>query len=407
MKKNVKVFLVFTVCVLMMFSGMALSSVGVSAAAKTQGTVDLQKKALIIRYGKKIVLRQNKITIVKGCRYQVKAGSIKSKLKSSKPSVLSVSKKIITAKRPGSAKLKVTYKGKTQSFKIKVIASHKHIWKIAKKATCKTKGVETCTNCGLQNTLPKTSHNYKTDVWKMVEHRGKAFSAYTSFCNGCDADMTNWTKDKITVHQGAKNLENPDHFDCFMAAIHGVAGETRYPEYVKVEITDVRCENCGVRKGEEIVKDLYRCDKYGNKIPDGETSWSVYDFDNYCDEHRVAKFLCADKHPTSTAKKAAARKAVADPQDVITDVSDKNAITEDANLTVSGNETFSENIVSENAISNNSIYEKEIVSDSGTVIDYTDSGLDADIIDLENVVILIFGSPTDGTFDDRLPDDDR
>ena len=140
MKKNIKVFLVFTVCVLMLFSGMALSSVGVSAAAKTQGTVDLQKKALIIRNGKKIVIRQNKITIVKGCRYQVKARSIKSKLKSSKPSVLSVSKKIITAKRPGSAKLKVTYKGKTQSFKIKVIASHKHTWKITKKGTCKAKG---------------------------------------------------------------------------------------------------------------------------------------------------------------------------------------------------------------------------------------------------------------------------
>lgn len=402
MKKNIKVFLVFTVCVLMLFSGMALSSVGVSAAAKTQGTVDLQKKALIIRNGKKIVIRQNKITIVKGCRYQVKARSIKSKLKSSKPSVLSVSKKIITAKRPGSAKLKVTYKGKTQSFKIKVIASHKHIWKITKKATCKAKGVETCTVCGLQNTLPKTSHNYKTDVWKMVEHRGKAFSAYTSFCSGCDADMTNWTKEQITHHRYDDN-----HFECFMQAIHGVAGETRYPEYVKVEITDVMCEDCGVRKGEEIVKDLYRCDKYGNKIPDGETAWSVYDYDNYCDEHRMAKFLCADKHPASTAKKAAARKAVAAPQDVITDVPDNNAITEDANLTVSGNETFSENIVSENAISNNSIYEKEIVSDSGTVIDYTDSGLDTDITDLENVVILTFGSPTDGTFDDSLPDDDR
>lgn len=372
MKKNVKVFLVFTICVLMLFSGMALSSVGVSAAAKTQGTVDLQKKALIIRNGKKIVLRQSRITIVKGCRYQVKARSIKSKLKSSKPSVLSVSKKIITAKRPGSAKLKVTYKGKTQSFKIKVIASHKHIWKITKKATCKAKGVETCTVCGLQNTLPKTSHNYKTDVWKMVEHRGKAFSVYSTFFGGCNTDMTNWTSDQIAIHH-----TDFDYFDCFGQAIYGNAGETRYPEYVKVE------------------------------IPDGETSWSVYDYDNYCDEHRVAKFLCADKHPTSTAKKATTKKAVAAPQDVITDVPDKNAITGDANLTVSGNETFSENIVSENAISNNSIYEKEIVSDSGTVIDYTDSGLDADITDLENVVILTFGSPADGTFDDSLPDDDR
>lgn len=404
MKKNIKVFLVFTVCVLMLFSGMALSSVGVSAAAKTQGTVDLQNKALIIRNGKKIVIRQNKITIVKGCRYQVKARSIKSKLKSSKPSVLSVSKKIITAKRPGSAKLKVTYKGKTQSFKIKVIVSHKHTWKITKKGTCKAKGVETCTTCGLQNTLPKTDHVYKTVTANSVKGRGKAFSVYSTFCGGCNTDMTNWTSDQIAIHH-----TDFDHFDCFGQAVYGNAGETRYPEYVKEKITETYCKYCGAWDMDKTYNTvLYRCDKYGNKIPDGETAWSVYDFDNYCDEHRMAKFLCADKHPTATAKKAAAKRpAVASPQDVITDVPDNNAITEDDNLTVSGNETFSENIVSENAISNNSIYEKEIVSDSGTVIDYTDSGLDTDITDLDNVVILTFRSSTDGTFDDSLPDDDR
>lgn len=317
MKKKIGILFALIVCTLMVHTGlMASTAVPVSGAVKTNGTIDLQKKALIIPNGKKTAIKQNKVTIVRGCRYQIKAKSTKAKLKSSNPSVLSVSKKIITAKKPGSATLKITYKNKNQSLKIKVVASHKHSFKTTRKATCKTKGVQTCSVCGTTEYIAKTSHNWRTATWESFEGRGKPYEVVSTYCGGCGTDMTDWTKDEIALHR-----TNFDHFPCFGANIYGVDGEVRYPKYMKVKKTEITCKQCGAWK-DKFQEDLYECDGYGYKLPDGEDAWSVYKYENYCDQHRTFKHICADKHSAQTTAKKAPVKSAAAPQEVINNDAD-------------------------------------------------------------------------------------
>lgn len=245
----------------------------VQAATKSQGTIDLQKKMLIIPNGKKTMIKKNTLTVVKSCSYQVRAtfGSTtvrsKAKWKSNKPAVVTASTTgLITAKKPGTATLRITYKGRTQTLKIKVVATHKHVWKTNKKATCEEKGKQTCTVCGTTEAIAKTKHEYKTDVWQKVEGRGKEYHVNSIYCGSCDIDMTDWTADEISKHRS--NLNN---LQCFSANTYGAIGEARYPKYMKVEVTDTFCKNCGIRKGEQIRKDMYEVTGWGG-IPVDNTA---------------------------------------------------------------------------------------------------------------------------------------
>ncbi len=305
MKKRVRLLLALIVCAAMLYAGLtAPLATTVSAAVKTDGTIDLQKKALVIPKGKKTAIKGRTLTMVKNRRYQVKAKFGKTTVsktgtyKSSKPSVATVSSTgLVTAKAPGTATIKMTYNGKSQSFKVKVIASHKHAWKTTRKATCAVKGkklcqtcgctgttamktthtfkttkkatceksgTQTCTVCGTTAKIAKTSHAWQTDTWESIEGRGKPYEVATLICTRCHADMTEWTKDQITAHR--LHLDSP----CFGANITGAVGVTRYPKYVMVKETEITCKNCGAWK-DLLKEDLYECDINGNPLTESDT----------------------------------------------------------------------------------------------------------------------------------------
>ena len=301
MKKRVRLLLALIVCAAMLYAGLtAPLATTVSAVVKTDGTIDLQKKALVIPKGKKTAIKGRTLTMVKNRRYQVKAkfGKITvsktGTYKSSKPAVATVSSTgLVTAKAPGTATIKVTYNGKSQSFKVKVIASHKHAWKTTrkatcavkgkklcqtcgatgttamktthtfkttKKATCKTSGTQTCTVCGTTAKIAKTSHNWRQAVFETLEGRGKPYETATVYCNGCNVDMTFWTKEQRDAHQGDFN-----NFKCFCAGINGAFNVTVYPQYFMVKNTEITCKNCGAWK-DSFQEDLYECDHAGNPL---------------------------------------------------------------------------------------------------------------------------------------------
>lgn len=296
MKKITTKILMSVACVTMMFASMA-DTQSVQAAVKVQGTIDLQKKVLIIPKGKKTAIRQNNITLVKGCRYRVRARSGKVKLESTDPSIVPVYRKIIMAQMPGSSTLRITYKGKTQSLKIKVIASHKHSFKTTKKATCKRKGVKTCTDCGLTNTLPKTAHHYMTETCTSIEGRGKKITdVYTVMCSGCDWDMTNWTSDQRYAHQSHFEAVEAGKLNFCGLGYYGVAGIVRYEKYVKVLTTETCCKNCGAWDMDRTYDtDLYYVDtKMHNKISADEDPWEVWSYETYCKEYGF--LLCEGCH---------------------------------------------------------------------------------------------------------------
>jgi len=305
MKKRVRLLLALIVCAAMLYAGLtAPLATTVSAAVKTDGTIDLQKKALVIPKGKKTAINGRTLTMVKNRRYQVKAKFGKTTVsktgtyKSSKPAVATVSSTgLVTAKAPGTATIKVTYNGKSQSFKVKVIASHKHAWKTTRKATCAVKGkklcqtcgatgttamktthtfkttkkatceksgTQTCTVCGTTAKIAKTSHAWQTDTWESIEGRGKPYYVTTLICTGCRADMTEWTMEQITAHR--LHLDSP----CLGANITGASGVTRYPKYFMVKETEITCKNCGAWK-DLLKEDLYECDINGNPLTESDT----------------------------------------------------------------------------------------------------------------------------------------
>ena len=305
MKKRVRLLLALIVCAAMLYAGLtAPLATTVSAAVKTDGTIDLQKKALVIPKGKKTAIKGRTLTMVKNRRYQVKAKFGKTTVsktgtyKSSKPAVATVSSTgLVTAKAPGTATIKVTYNGKSQSFKVKVIASHKHAWKTTRKATCTVKGkklcqtcgatgttamktthtfkttkkatceksgTQTCTICGTTAKIAKTSHAWQTDTWESIEGRGKPYTVTTRTCTGCRTDMTEWTIDQITEH--LCHLDSP----CLGANITGASGVTRYPKYFMVKETEITCKNCGAWK-DKFQEDLYECDINGNPLTESDT----------------------------------------------------------------------------------------------------------------------------------------
>lgn len=306
MKKRVRLLLALIVCAAMLYAGLtAPLATTVSAAVKTDGTIDLQKKALVIPKGKKTAIKGRTLTMVKNRRYQVKAKFGKTTVsktgtyKSSKPAVATVSSTgLVTAKAPGTATIKVTYNGKSQSFKVKVIASHKHAWKTTRKATCAVKGkklcqtcgctgttamktthtfkttkkatceksgTQTCTVCGTTAKIAKTSHAWQTDTWESIEGRGKPYETATVYCNGCNIDMTFWTKEQRDAH-----LNDFNNLQCFCAGVNGAFGITAYPKYYMVKETEITCKNCGAWK-DLLKEDLYECDYYGNPLTESDT----------------------------------------------------------------------------------------------------------------------------------------
>ncbi len=305
MKKRVRLLLALIVCAAMLYAGLtAPLATTVSAAVKTDGTIDLQKKALVIPKGKKTAIKGRTLTMVKNRRYQVKAKFGKTTVsktgtyKSSKPAVATVSSTgLVTAKAPGTATIKVTYNNKSQSFKVKVIASHKHAWKTTRKATCAVKGkklcqtcgatgttamktthtfkttkkatceksgTQTCTVCGTTAKIAKTSHAWQTSTWESIEGRGKPYEVATVICGRCNTDMTEWTMEQIDAH--IFDLDSP----CFDANITGVVGVTRYPKYCMVKKTEITCKNCGAWK-DKFQEDLYECDINGNPLTESDT----------------------------------------------------------------------------------------------------------------------------------------
>ncbi len=305
MKKRVRLLLALIVCAAMLYAGLtAPLATTVSAAVKTDGTIDLQKKALVIPKGKKTAIKGRTLTMVKNRRYQVKAKFGKTTVsktgtyKSSKPAVATVSSTgLVTAKAPGTATIKVTYNGKSQSFKVKVIASHKHAWKTTRKATCAVKGkklcqtcgatgttamktthtfkttkkatceksgTQTCTVCGTTAKIAKTSHNWRTATTEILEGRGKPHEVMATHCGGCGVDMTHWTEKQITTHQTDFN-----NFQCFAACINYTLVD-EYPQYFMVRYTEITCKNCGAWK-DNYKEDLYECDWGGNPLTESNT----------------------------------------------------------------------------------------------------------------------------------------
>lgn len=265
--------------------------------------------------------------------------------------------------------------------------SKTHNFEITKKATCKTKGTETCSVCGLKNTLPKTAHHYITKTNIHIEGRGKKTKYETSMlCPGCRWDMTEWTTKQRQAHQGhiEAMIEGKLSDACLSAGYTGVAGAIRYEKRVKVQTTETYCENCGAWDMDKTYeKDLYYVDAKGNKIGANEDPYAVWSYENYCKEHGfvlcencnlevmpgVECHRCHTVAPTTTSatasvRKAAARKAVASPQDIITEVPDNNESFEATDVIVSDNATVSENTVSADAIVENTIAENEAISDN-------------------------------------------
>lgn len=450
MKRLTTKILTIAACATMMLTAAPLANVNtVQAAAKAQGTVDLTTQKLSIPKGVKTAMVNKTVTMVKARRYQVKAkfGTtvVKSNAtwKSSKPAVATVSTTgLVTAKAPGTATIKVTYGKKSQTFKVKVVASHTHSWKtiskstcatkgkklcktcgatgttavskthsfkITKKPTCETKGVQTCSVCGVKEAIAKTKHEYVTETSEYIEGRGKPYFVNTYYCNGCGLDMTGWTVDEMNErHQF--NLDGMQagtiNWDCFNAGYNGASGVKKYPKYVKTNTTATYCEHCGAWK-DQVVEDLYEVyyDEWRNVVRKSDNKIleeSVW-YKRAKPYLEKAKELEESKNQGSTTtasvKKAAAR-AVASPQDVITDVPD-NAAVESANMAISadetvsadaavegiisGNETISDNAVSENMISENEINGTEL----NTTITDPDQGGDSVFEDVDDDGIVI------------------
>lgn len=430
MKRLTAKIMTIAACAAMMLSvGPLANTQSVQAAVKAQGTVNLATatKKLTIPKGKSTVITNNTLTMVKGRRYAVKvklAGKTYSlatlpttvgKAKVNTTSIASIKNNLLTANKAGTTTFRIIKGGKDLvKLKVKVIdtAAHKHAWKnitkatcaskgkklcktcgatgttamlkthsfkTTKKATCERKGVETCTVCGLQNALPKTAHNYKTETWTGVEGRGKAYFVNTFYCNGCGLDMTGWTVDEMNEYHQF-NIDGMQagtiNWDCFNAGYNGASGVERYPKYVMVDLKETYCETCGVSK-EKVKDELYEVyyDEWRNVVRKSDNK--ILEESVWYKKAKPYLEKAKELEGTSTAstarKAAAKRPAVADPQDVITEVPDTDTVIEngtaiaDTDVIISENTAVSENeneAVSGNAVSENTISENETVSDN-------------------------------------------
>ena len=445
MKRLTTKILTIAACAAMMLTAAPLANTqSVQAAVKAQGTVNLTTQKLSIPKGVKTAMVNKTVTMVKARRYQVKAKfgttvvKSQAKWKSRKPAVATVSSTgLITAKAPGTATIKVTYGKKSQTFKIKVIASHTHSWKtlskstcatkgkklcktcgatgttavskthsfkITKKATCETKGVKTCTVCGTKEAIAKTAHEYVTETSEYIEGRGKAYYEDAEYCNGCGIDITHWSVDESSAHWTdiAGMQAGTVNWDCFSAGSNGASGVEKYPKYVVNKTVETYCKHCGAWK-DKTSEDLYEVyyDEWRNVVRKSDNKIleeSVW-YKKAKPYLEKAKELEESKNQggttTASVRKAAAR-AVASPQDVITDVPNSEEINADADngLTVSDNAEIATEIVSDNTVisdnqivSDNSLSENETVSDNSTDITDLETGGDSVFKDTDSIVI--------------------
>lgn len=448
MKRLTAKIMTIAACAAMMLTAAPLANVNtVQAAVKAQGTVNLATttKKLSIPKGTSTAIKNNTLTMVKGRRYAVKfkingktyslatLPTTVGKAKVNTTAIASIKNNLLTANKAGTTTFRIVKGTKNLvSLKVKVIdtAAHKHSWKnitkatcatkgkklcktcgatgttamskthsfkVTKKSTCERKGVETCTVCGVQNALPKTAHKYVTETSEYIEGRGKAYYEDAVYCNGCGIDMTHWTPDEMSLHH--VDIEGMQagtvNWDCFNAGYNMLAGVEKYPKYVVNKTVETYCETCGVSK-EKVKKDLYEVyyDEWRNVVRKSDNKIleeSVW--------YKKAKpYLEKAKElegtsTASTARKAAARKAVAQPQDVITEVPDTDTVIDngdviaDTDVIVSDNSTVSENTISENAtVSENTISGNEAVTDNSNAelnTDITSQETGGDVV-LEN-----------------------
>lgn len=352
---------VFTIaaCAAMIATAVPVTNMqSVQAATASQGTVNLTTNKLVITNGKKTAITNNTLQMVKGRKYQIKAKFgdtvVKSQAtwKSTKPAIVTVSSTgLITAKAPGASTIKVTYKGKTQSFKVKVIASHTHDWKTITKATCANKGKKLCQTCGVTGSVKmKTTHTWKTtkkatcqttgkktcqvcgktadiatkdhawvtETWKETVGLGKGTDVGVKICSECRKDLTHATPDERTGHM----------FACHSTISQWVG--TDYTGYKIVEISETYCKTCGDPAG-----------KLTEKVIKKDTNATLHDHRNGLQE---AMFITGGSDSSFTepgSKPEVTTPAPSDPQDVITTPETPDV---PETPTVSDNETVSDNI---------------------------------------------------------------
>lgn len=282
MKRLIRKIFIIAACVVMMLTTTHVVNIDIVQAATTvQGSVNLTTKKLEIPKGVKTAIKNNTMTMVKGCKYQVKVKFgmiyVKSQAKwcTSTPSIASVSNTgILTANTAGTATLKIKYKSKIKSLKIKVVNTHAHTWKTLRKATCKTRGKDLCTTCGSTKSV-KGRHNYITEIemGPYTEGRGERYIARPIACPTCHCDMTTWTEDQCTLHISGTTDS------CVGADYYPTPGYIlfRYSKYVMMTHMEHYCKDCGLY--DEIEEDLYECTESGDRIPDGEDPWAWAQYD--------------------------------------------------------------------------------------------------------------------------------
>lgn len=250
----------------------------IQVAAAVNGTVNLSTKKLTVPKGKTTAITQNTVTMIKGCKYQVKVrfGNIyaksQAKWRTSRPSIAAVSNTgILTAKNAGTTTLKIKYRSKTRSVKIKVVKTHTHTWKTLEKAICETRGKALCTACGLTKSV-KGKHNYViVHEMTLIEGCGERYLIKTIECPTCRCDMTTWTEAQRTLHISGMtgSCDGADEYSSW--------GIFKYNKYVMKKYMDNECKDCG--KYSISTRSLYECTKSGDRIPDGADPWAWAQYD--------------------------------------------------------------------------------------------------------------------------------
>lgn len=244
--------LVLTICAAMLYTGTTLSyTTNISAAVKTQGTLDLKKKALIIPNGDIQRIGADTCKIPIGCKYQIRA-VISGKTiepngiwRSSRPYVAAVSKTgIISAKAAGTTTIKIVHRNKSLSLRVRVIPACRHVYKTTKKATCQAKGSKLCTICGKTAEIKKTAHKWKTSMDTGKAGLGQKIEKTWYICDnaGCKArfDTLGGLKAHQSSYLGTPEYRSHDR----LAYRHYVV----FPRFTAKKIPKTHCVNCGLIK---------------------------------------------------------------------------------------------------------------------------------------------------------------
>lgn len=281
------------------------------AAAETNGTIDLQKKALIIPKGKTTKFKNNTITMPMDCCYQIKAVidgvTVKSQgsWTSSNPAVAwTTTKGVVYASgsKPGTATIKVTYKGKSKSLKVKMVKKCTHVWKTTKKSTCDDSGEKRCTVCG-KNSTTKAECNWETKSYTSTAGYGKPYERYYETCNACKNETKpgKWS-DKPGSRGVFETVEDMSQHYCdnILNGDYNHDGcnqwfEKIYLEYHPITITGKYCSMCG---GNKDIKES--CNICGSLKNHDLSDQAPYWWDNECTA--LLKLIKANKDPDNIYK---------------------------------------------------------------------------------------------------------